>query len=119
MEYLVDNKICQTQRVNTSLVESIEFSFLNDSEVFKTQASHFGSGFKTDNLNLWILLESHLVNTDPYNFIASISNTNMKCRTLVLRYGISFFGYGSNHHKYSTRFQVLDQFGTRIFQNLE
>ena len=75
MEYLVDSKTRQAQRANTSLVESTEFPDLNNSEVFKTQAVHFGSGFKTDNSILWTLPESHLVITDPYNFIASFSNT--------------------------------------------
>ena len=69
LEYLIDESIRPVARVNANLVNISEID-LSESEVFKTQAVHFGSAYKVDNRRLWDLLESTLVNTSPYNHIS-------------------------------------------------
>ena len=69
LEYLIDESVRPVTRANANLIVVPEID-LSESEVFKTQAVHFGSVYKVDNKRLWDLLESTLVNTSPYNHIS-------------------------------------------------
>ena len=74
LEYLIDESERPVNRANANLMVVTEMD-LSDSEIFRTQAVHFGSIYKIDNRRLWDLLESTLVNTSPYNHISPFERT--------------------------------------------
>ena len=75
MEYLLDETEREVTRPNARLIELDDLLDLKDSNVFKEKAVHFGDSFKTDNIKLWNLVEAQVMNTDPYNHIASCART--------------------------------------------
>ena len=71
MEYLLDDTPRVVQRSNANLIELQDFLDLKNSNTFKEKSVHFGDSFKSDNMKLWNLLEGLVINTDPFNHIAS------------------------------------------------
>ena len=71
MEYLVDDTPREVQRSNANFIQLQDLLDLKNSNTFKEKSVHFGDSFKSDNMKLWNLLEGLVINTDPYNHIAS------------------------------------------------
>jgi hypothetical protein len=73
MDYLLDKTPCDVTHPNSTLVEYDTVN-LEDDDIFKTKAVHFGNSFKQDSKRLWKRLKKELLlNTPPY-----ISDYNVK-----------------------------------------
>ena len=70
LTYLVDETERQVKSINSNYIEMDNID-IDSPEIFQQSAVHFGSAYKSDNKKLWSILESSLVNTNPYNLIAS------------------------------------------------
>ena len=74
LAYLFDDTPRQILHANTNHLEAGLID-LDDEDTFTTGAVHCGPSFKADNKKLWSLLESLLINKDPYNHISLHSTT--------------------------------------------
>ena len=69
LAYLVDTSTHQITHGNATLLE-INIIDLEEEHVFETKTIHFGSSYCADNKRLWNMIETELLNFDPYNMIA-------------------------------------------------
>ena len=70
LSYLLDETERLVKVINSAYIEADSIN-VDSPEGFQQGAIHFGSAYKTDNKKLWSILESSLINTNPYNLIAS------------------------------------------------
>ena len=73
VNYVIDSTEREITHGNANLIQVDEID-INDDDLFVTAATHFGLGFKTDNVTVWTKLKNHLLNTPPYNHISDFNN---------------------------------------------
>jgi len=74
ISYLVDPTPRRVTAGTAALLEAVAVDF-DDEYIFDTLTVHFGSAFRADNKKMWGMLESALLNTDPYNIIAQYTKS--------------------------------------------
>jgi len=74
ISYLVDPTPRCVTAGTAALLEAVAVDF-DDESIFVTLTIHFRSAFREDNKKMWRMLESVLLNTDPYNIIAQYTKS--------------------------------------------
>lgn len=72
--YVIDTTVRSALRANATLFEVANVS-LDDDQIFCTQVTYFGPGFKQDNILVWNKLKGLILNSPPYNHIAEFNTT--------------------------------------------
>jgi hypothetical protein len=70
IDYVIDNTIRNATHGNARLSE-IDYIDLDNNEEYMYLTVHFGQPFKADNAQVWNKLRNCMINTPPYNHIAS------------------------------------------------
>jgi hypothetical protein len=70
IDYVIDSTIRQASHGN-ALLSEVDFVDLNESDEYVRLVTHFGQPFKADNAQVWNKLRNCMINTPPYNHIAS------------------------------------------------
>jgi hypothetical protein len=85
VDYVIDNTPRQATHGN-ALHTEIESIDLDDSDEYLQLVTHFGQPFKADNAQVWNKLRNCMINTPPYNHIASFhTRKNGRGAWLALR----------------------------------
>ena len=74
LDYILDDTVRPVTNARTPLIEIDEID-LNDDELYKTSATHFGRYYKQDNAQVWLILKSILLGTPVYNHISSLDTS--------------------------------------------
>ena len=75
LSYVIDTTERNVTRANALLTE-IDLLDLSDESIFTTQATHFGSAFKRDNSQVWLVIKALLIGTLVYNHVCSNNTTS-------------------------------------------
>jgi hypothetical protein len=70
IDYVVDNTTRNATHGNARLTE-VDYVDLDDNEEYIHLTVHFGQPYKADNAQVWNKLRNCMINTPPYNHIAS------------------------------------------------
>jgi hypothetical protein len=74
LDYVINTTARHATRGN-ALLSEVDFIDLDDSDEYIRLVTHFGQPFKADNAQVWNKLRNCLINTPPYNHIASFHTT--------------------------------------------
>ena len=74
LDYIIDDTPCQVIRANTPLTK-VNYVDIEDEFIFTHHATHHGAEYNSDCKTRWYLLESALLNTDPFNLISDHART--------------------------------------------